>query len=82
MLFLTLAVIVACGVGYKDIAIALADRQRGLDTLRVVGFSHRELAYAAREATLFAGVFWNLELPLDGADRVAGRYLGVTLVHP
>jgi hypothetical protein len=45
-------------------------------------FSHRELAYAAREPTLFASVFWSLELALDAGGRVDGRRLGVTLVHP
>ena len=45
-------------------------------------FSHRELAYAARAPTLFATVFWSVELPLDRDARVAGRRLGVALVHP
>lgn len=43
-LYFTLAVIVAFGVVYNSARIALSERQRDLATLRVVGFSQREVA--------------------------------------
>jgi putative ABC transport system permease protein len=43
-LYLTLAVIVAFGVVYNSARIALSERSRDLATLRVVGFSQREVA--------------------------------------
>jgi putative ABC transport system permease protein len=42
-LYLTLAVIVAFGVVYNSARIALSERSRDLATLRVVGFSQREV---------------------------------------
>ena len=42
-LYLTLAVIVAFGVVYNSARIALSERTRDLATLRVVGFSQREV---------------------------------------
>jgi hypothetical protein len=45
-------------------------------------FSERALGYARREPTLFASVFWSLELELDARGRVAGRRVGVAAVHP
>ena len=43
-LYLTLAVIVAFGVVYNSARIALSERGRDLATLRVVGFTQREVA--------------------------------------
>jgi putative ABC transport system permease protein len=43
-LYFTLAVIVAFGVVYNSARIALSERQRDLATLRVVGFTQREVA--------------------------------------
>lgn len=43
-LYLTLAIIVAFGVVYNSARIALSERSRDLATLRVVGFSQREVA--------------------------------------
>lgn len=43
-LYFTLAVIVAFGVVYNSARIALSERTRDLATLRVVGFSQREVA--------------------------------------
>ncbi|MEZ0387414.1 MAG: ABC transporter permease [Verrucomicrobium sp.] len=43
-LYFTLAVIVAFGVVYNSARIALSERSRDLATLRVVGFSQREVA--------------------------------------
>ena len=43
-LYLTLAIIVAFGVVYNSARIALSERSRDLATLRVVGFSKREVA--------------------------------------
>ncbi|MFZ4765165.1 MAG: ABC transporter permease [Roseimicrobium sp.] len=43
-LYFTLAVIVAFGVVYNSARIALSERQRDLATLRVIGFSQREVA--------------------------------------
>ena len=43
-LYLTLAVIVAFGVVYNSARIALSERSRDLATLRVVGFTQREVA--------------------------------------
>ena len=43
-LYLTLAIIVAFGVVYNSARIALSERSRDLATLRVVGFSRREVA--------------------------------------
>ena len=43
-LYFTLAVIVAFGGVYNSARIALSERQRDLATLRVVGFSQREVA--------------------------------------
>lgn len=43
-LYLTLAVIVAFGVVYNSARIALSERSRDLATLRVVGFSQKEVA--------------------------------------
>ncbi|MBE7497650.1 MAG: FtsX-like permease family protein [Verrucomicrobiaceae bacterium] len=43
-LYLTLAIIVAFGVVYNSARIALSERGRDLATLRVVGFSQREIA--------------------------------------
>ncbi|MBP7950227.1 MAG: ABC transporter permease [Verrucomicrobiales bacterium] len=43
-LYLTLAIIVAFGVVYNSARIALSERNRDLATLRVVGFSQREVA--------------------------------------
>lgn len=42
-LYLTLAVIVAFGVVYNSARIALSERSRDLATLRVVGFTQREI---------------------------------------
>jgi putative ABC transport system permease protein len=42
-LYLTLAVIVAFGVVYNSARIALSERSRDLATLRVIGFSQREV---------------------------------------
>ena len=43
-LYLTLAIIVAFGVVYNSARIALSERGRDLATLRVVGFTQREVA--------------------------------------
>lgn len=43
-LYLTLAIIVAFGVVYNSARIALSERSRDLATLRVVGFTRREIA--------------------------------------
>ncbi len=43
-LYLTLAIIVAFGVVYNSARIALSERSRDLATLRVIGFSQREVA--------------------------------------
>ncbi len=43
-MYFTLAVIVAFGVVYNSARIALSERSRDLATLRVVGFSQREVA--------------------------------------
>jgi putative ABC transport system permease protein len=43
-LYLILAVIVAFGVVYNSARIALSERSRDLATLRVVGFTQREVA--------------------------------------
>jgi len=43
-LYLTLAIIVAFGVVYNSARIALSERSRDLATLRVVGFTQREVA--------------------------------------
>ncbi len=43
-LYLTLAIIVAFGVVYNSARIALSERSRDLATLRVVGFTQREIA--------------------------------------
>lgn len=43
-LYLTLAVVVAFGVVYNSARIALSERGRDLATLRVVGFTQREVA--------------------------------------
>ncbi len=43
-LYLTLAVVVAFGVVYNSARIALSERSRDLATLRVVGFTQREVA--------------------------------------
>jgi putative ABC transport system permease protein len=43
-LYLALAVIVAFGVVYNSARIALSERSRDLATLRVIGFSRREVA--------------------------------------
>ena len=43
-LYFTFAVIVAFGVVYNSARIALSERSRDLATLRVIGFTHREVA--------------------------------------
>ena len=43
-LYFTFSVIVAFGVVYNSARIALSERSRDLATLRVIGFSHREVA--------------------------------------
>lgn len=43
-LYLTLAIVVAFGVVYNSARIALSERSRDLATLRVVGFTQREVA--------------------------------------
>ena len=43
-LYFTLAVIVAFGVVYNSARIALSERSRDLATLRVIGFTQREVA--------------------------------------
>jgi putative ABC transport system permease protein len=58
-LYLTLAIVVAFGVVYNSARIALSERSRDLATLRVVGFTQREVA----------GVL----LGLDGCDLHRGR---------
>jgi putative ABC transport system permease protein len=42
--YFTFAVIVAVGVVYNSARIALSERSRDLATLRVIGFTHREVA--------------------------------------
>jgi putative ABC transport system permease protein len=44
MLYFTLSVIIAFGVIYNSARIALSERSRDLATLRVIGFTHREVA--------------------------------------
>ena len=43
-LYFTFSVVVAVGVVYNSARIALSERSRDLATLRVIGFSHREVA--------------------------------------
>jgi len=43
-LYFTFAIVVAFGVVYNSARIALSERSRDLATLRVVGFTHREVA--------------------------------------
>lgn len=43
-IYFTFSVIVAFGVVYNSARIALSERSRDLATLRVIGFSHREVA--------------------------------------
>ncbi len=43
-LYFVFSIIVACGVVYNSARIALSERSRDLATLRVIGFSHREVA--------------------------------------
>jgi putative ABC transport system permease protein len=43
-LYFTFAIVVAFGVVYNSARIALSERSRDLATLRVIGFTHREVA--------------------------------------
>lgn len=43
-IYLTFAIIVSFGVVYNSARIALSERSRDLATLRVIGFTHREVA--------------------------------------
>jgi len=44
-IYFTFAVIVSFGVVYNSARIALSERSRDLATLRVIGFTHREVAF-------------------------------------
>ena len=43
-IYFTFAIIVSFGVVYNSARIALSERSRDLATLRVIGFTHREVA--------------------------------------
>ncbi len=73
--YLVLAVIVACGVVYNSTRIALSERNRDLATLRVLGFSRREVAALLQVelAILIAAA-----LP---AGLLFGRGLATLIIH-
>ena len=68
------AIIVSFGVVYNSARIALAERHRDLATLRVVGFTHREVAGVMIGELL---ILTCLALP---AGVVIGRLLAAAIV--
>jgi len=69
------AIIVAFGVVYNGARIALSERSRDLATLRVVGFTHREVT------TVLIGELSLLTLLAIPAGLFIGSQLASVIVH-
>lgn len=70
-IYFAFAIIVSCGVVYNSARIALAERSRDLATLRVLGFTHREVAQVLMGELVF----------LTAAALPAGLLTGNLLSH-
>ncbi len=74
-LYFTFATIVAFGVVYNSARIALSERSRDLATLRVIGFTHREVA------AVMIGELALLTLLALPVGLVIGSFLASAIVH-
>lgn len=74
-LYFTFSVIVAFGVVYNSARIALSERSRDLATLRVVGFTHREVA------TVLIGELALLTLAALPIGLGIGKLLATGIIH-
>lgn len=74
-LYFSFAVIVAFGVVYNSARIALSERSRDLATLRVIGFTHREVA------GVMVGELLILLLVALPIGLVLGSFLAAAIVH-
>jgi len=64
-IYFAFSVIVALGVVYNSARIALSERSRDLATLRVIGFSHREVARGGLTVSVLE----------EGKTRIRNRYV-------
>ncbi len=74
-LYFSFATIVAFGVVYNSARIALSERSRDLATLRVIGFTHREVA------AVMIGEIALLTLLALPVGLVIGSFLASAIVH-
>ncbi len=74
-IYFTFSVIVAFGVVYNSARIALSERSRDLATLRVIGFSNREVA------GVMIGELAMLTIAALGPGLWIGSQLAATIVH-
>ncbi|MDB6171904.1 MAG: hypothetical protein JWL59_1215 [Chthoniobacteraceae bacterium] len=74
-LYFSFSIVVAFGVVYNSARIALSERSRDLATLRVIGFTHREVA------AVMIGEIVILTLVALPVGLVIGSYLASAIVH-
>ncbi len=74
-LYFSFSIIVAFGVVYNSARIALSERSRDLATLRVIGFTHREVA------AVMIGEIALLTLIALPVGLVIGSFLASAIIH-